>query len=174
MCSTPPNWWHSPTMSSINDVSHLPPRSLHYILHYSTLHFNVILTLHALCTLTGTHQRHLPPASSLSAHSQEHKAHLNDISHLPPRSLHTHRNTRHTSMTSPTSLPAHSQEHLNNVSHLPPRSLHTHRNTSTTSPTCHLAPYTLTGTPQWQPTEYVHLVSSHSKTQHPADQRQHK
>jgi len=155
-------------MSSINDVSHLPPRSLHYILHYSTLHFNVILMLHALCTLTGTHQRHLPPASSLSAHSQEHKAHLNDISRLPPRSLHTHRNTSTTSPTCllalctltgtpgtpqqrlppATSLTAHSQEHLNNVSHLPPRSLHTHRNTSTTSPTCHLAPCTLTGTPQ--------------------------
>ena len=104
----------------------------------------------APCTLTGTPQRHLPPASSLSAHSQEHKAHLNDISHVPPRSLHTHRNT---STTSPTCLLAlctsqEHQAHLNDISHLPPRSLHTHRNTSTTSPTCHLAHCTLTGTPQ--------------------------
>jgi len=130
-------WYWRSTLSAhsqehLNDISHLPPRSLHT--HRNTRHTSMTSpTCHlAPCTLTGTPQRHLPPASSLSAH---------------------HRNTRHTSMTSPTchlapctltgtpqqrlppatSLTAHSQEHLNNVSHVPPRSLHTHRHTSMTA-----------------------------------------
>jgi len=69
MCSTPPCWWHSPTMSSISDVSHLPPRSLHSRTHsrqLTTDQFTYVQVSSCWMYQAGTNKTHTATSSVLT------------------------------------------------------------------------------------------------------------